>query len=132
MKISDAFPSNYVKAADLNGKPCPLTIRTCVLEELGQGNDKEQKPVLSFNGAQKGLVLNKTNSNTIADAYSDATANWEGKPVEVYPTQVEFKGKLVDGIRVRIQPAAQPAPPPAAAAAAAPMADDEPDDEIPW
>ena len=132
MKISAAFPSNYVKASDLNGKPCPLTIRTCVLEELGQGNDKEKKPVLYFQERQKGLVLNKTNSYTVADAYGDETVNWEGKPIEVYPTQVEFKGKQVDGIRVRIQPAAQPAPPAAAAAAAAPMADDEPDDEIPW
>ena len=123
MKISAQFPSNYVKAADLNGKPCPLTIRTCVLEELGQGNDKEQKPVLYFNGAQKGLVLNKTNSNVIAESYGDETAGWEGKPVEVYPTQVEFKGKTVDGIRLRIQPAEKPAAQPQAQPDAAPMAD---------
>ncbi len=127
MKISTAFPSNYVKASDLNGKPCPLTIRTCVLEELGQGSDKEQKPVLYFNGAQKGLVLNKTNANAIKDAYGDETGGWEGKPVEVFPTQVQFKGKLVDGIRVRIQPEAQPEPQPEAA----PMAE-ELNDEIPW
>ena len=88
MKISGAYPSNYVKASDLNGKPCPLTIRTCVLEELGQGSDKEQKPVLYFNGAQKGLVLNKTNANAIKDAYGDETGGWEGKPVEVYPARV--------------------------------------------
>ncbi len=124
MKISAAFPSPYVKARDLNGKPCPLTIRTCVLEELGQGNDKEKKPVLYFNGAQKGLVLNKTNANVIADAYGDDTANWEGKDVEIYPTEVEFKGKLVDGIRLRVTAAAKPQP------AAAPMVD-EFGDEIP-
>ena len=128
MKISAAFPSNYVKAADLKGKPCPLTIRTCVLEELGQGNDTEKKPVLYFNGAQKGLVLNRTNSNVIAEAYGDETVAWEGKPVEVYPTRVEFKGKLVDDIRVRIPQEAQPEKQPDAA----PMADGEPDDEIPF
>ncbi len=103
MKISGAFPSNYVKAADLHGKPCPLTIRTCVLEELGQGSDKETKPVVYFNGRQKGLVLNKTNANVIAEAYGDETTNWEGKPVEVYPTQVQFRGNLVDAIRIRIR-----------------------------
>ena len=65
MNISEAFPSNYVKAADLNGKPRPLTIRTCVMEELGQGSGKAMKPVLYLNGAQKGLVLNKTNGKTI-------------------------------------------------------------------
>ena len=126
MKISAAFPSNYVKAADLNGTPRTLTIRTCVLEELGQGNDKETKPVLYFEKAQKGLVLNKTNANAIADAYGDDTSDWEGKPVEVFPTRVEFRGKLVDGIRVRIQSEAQPKKQPAAA----PMAD-EFGDEIP-
>ena len=130
MKMSEMFPNNYVKAADLNGKPCPLTIRTCVLEELGQGNDKEKKPVLYFNGAQKGLVLNKTNSNVVAEAYGDETVGWEGKPVEVYPTQVEFKGKLVEAIRVRIQPQQQPEAQPQAQPDAAPMAD-EFGDEIP-
>ncbi len=126
MDISAAFPSNYVKAADLNGKPRPLTIRTCVMEELGQGSDKETKPVLYFNGAQKGLVLNKTNTNVIVEAYGKETTDWEGQPVEVYPTQVEFKGKSVEGIRVRIQPEAQPEKEPDAA----PMADVF-DDEIP-
>ncbi len=91
---------------------------------MGQGNDKEQKPVLYFNKAQKGLVLNKTNARVIADAYGDDTANWEGKAVEVYPTQVEFKGKLVDGIRLRVAAEAKPQP------TAAPMAD-EFGDEIP-
>ena len=132
MKISSAFPSNYVKAADLNGKPCLLKIRTCVSEELGQGNDMEKKPVLYFQDRQKGLVLNRTNSNVIADAYGDETADWEGKPVEVFPTQVEFKGKLVDGIRVRIQPEKQTDEQPEAKPDGAPMADGDLDDEIPW
>ena len=126
MKMSEMYPSNYVKAADLNGKPCPLTIRTCVQEELGQGADKERKPVLYFQDRQKGLVLNRTNATVIAEAYGDETGGWEGKPVEVFPTQVQFKGKLVDGIRVRIQPEAQPEKEPEAA----PMADVF-DDEIP-
>ncbi len=128
MNISEAFPSNYIKASDLNGKPSLLTIRTCVLEELGQGRNKEKKPVLYFKEAQKGLVLNKTNANVIVDAYGKMTEDWEGKTIEVYPARVEFKGNLVDGIRVRIQQEAQAEKQPDAA----PMADVEPDDEIPW
>ena len=123
MNIEQSFPSNYVKASDLNGKPSLLTIRTCVREELGQGNDKEKKPVLYFKEAQKGLVLNKTNANVIADAYGKMTEDWEGKTVEVYPTRVEFKGNLVDGIRVRIQPQQQPEAQPRAQSDAAPLAD---------
>ena len=126
MKISAAYPSPYIRAADLDGTPRTLTIRTCVMEELGQGNDREKKPVLHFQDRQKALVLNRTNSNVIAEAYGDETGGWEGRPVEVYPTQVQFKGKLVDGIRVRIQPEAKPEKEPDAA----PMADVF-DDEIP-
>ena len=126
MKISDAYPSNFVKAADLNGTAHTVIIRTCVYEELGQGNDKEKKPVLYFEKAQKGLVLNKTNANAIVDAYGDDTSNWAGEPIEVFPTSVDFKGKQVDCIRVRVQQEAKPEKQPDAA----PLAD-EFDDEIP-
>ncbi len=134
MRVSQAFPSNYIKAADLGGKPWTMTVRTCVLEDLGQGNEKETKPILYFHGAQKGLVLNKTNAMTILDAYGDDTTGWQGKAVEIFPTMVEYKGKSVDGIRLRIpQTAPPPAAPPAAEPppAAAPL-DDDLDDEIPW
>ncbi len=123
-KISEAFPSQYLKCADLDGKPWNMKIRTVSMEDLGQGNDKEAKAVVYFDSAQKGLVLNKTNANVIVDAYGKMTEDWEGKTIEVYPARVEFKGNLVDGIRVRIQQEAQPD--------AAPMADGEPDDEIPF
>ena len=137
MKISAAFPSNYLKSDDLDGQPRIVTVRTCVQEELGQGRDKEKKPVLYFSKGPKGLVLNITNARVIAKAYGDDTGHWAGEPIEIYPTQVEFKGDLVDAIRVRI-----PDVPVAGAveastdATAAPMADDKLDeelnDEIPW
>jgi hypothetical protein len=133
LKISTAFPSNYLKCADLGGQPRVVNVRTCVMEELGQGRDKEKKPVLYFDKGQKGLVLNVTNAKAIAKTYGDDTSNWTGKPIEIYPTQVEFKGDLVDGIRVRVadvEPSA--AAPEQPVAEAAPMADAELDDEIPW
>ena len=40
MKISSAFPSPYLKASDLNGKPWDVKIRTVVMEDLGQGSGK--------------------------------------------------------------------------------------------
>ena len=139
MKISAAFPSNYLKSDDLDGQPRIITVRTCVQEELGQGKDKQKKPVLYFNKSNKGLVLNVTNAKTIAKTYGDDTANWTGKQIEIYPTQVEFKGDLVDAIRVRVPdvPAAGAVEVNAATdATAAPMADDKLDeelnDEIPW
>ena len=142
MKISAAFPSNYIKAEDLAGQPRIVTIRACVMEELGQGRDKDKKPVLYFEKGPKGLVLNVTNANTIKKAYGDDTTNWIGKPIEIYPTQVEFKGDLVDAIRVRVsdvEPAAATAAVPPAAppppTTAAPMVDAELNDDLkdlPW
>ena len=135
VKISETFPSQYLKCADLNGKPWDMKIRTVVLEDLGQGNDKEEKPVTYFHNAQKGLVLNKTNANTIVKAYGDDTGNWTGKDVQVFPTQVEFKGETVDAIRVRVAKEAPPQPQPSTPAVtpnAAPMADVELNDQIPF
>lgn len=126
MKISTACPSNYLKCSDLGGQPRVLNIRTCVMEELGQGRDKEKKPVLYFTNSQKGLCLNVTNARAIAKSYGDDTANWTGKPIELFPAQVEFKGDLVYAIRVRC-------PDPATlAVTAAPMSTgEELNDEVP-
>jgi hypothetical protein len=117
------------------------------MEELGQGRDKDTKPVLYFEKGPKGFVLNVTNANTIKKVYGDDTANWIGKPIEIYPAQTEFRGDMVDAIRVRVPdagpsattaavPPAAPPPAPTAAApppaptAAAPMADDNLDAEL--
>ena len=134
MKISAAFTSTYLKAGDLGGQPRIVTVRTCVMEELGQGKDKEKKPVLYFEKGPKGFVLNVTNANTITKVYGDDTANWAGKPIEIYPTQTEFRGDMVDAIRIRVpdvDPRSTPAPTtPPAPTAAAPMADDNLDAEL--
>ena len=127
LMISAAFPSQYLKCADLKGKPWDMKIRTVVMEDLGRGNDKEPKPVLYFDGDHKGLVLNKTNANAIVNSYGDDTGNWTGKYIQVFPTTTEFKGETVDAIRVRVVPEAQPEKPPTAA----PM-DDDLNDSIPF
>ncbi len=132
VKISEAFPSQYLKCADLNGKPWNMKIRTVALENLGQGNDKKEKPVVYFEKAQKGLVLNKTNATTIAKVYGDDTGAWTGQGVQVFPTTTEFKGETVDAIRVRVVQQAQSEKQPEARPNDAPMADDELNDQIPF
>jgi len=106
MKTTDLFPSKYVKADDLAGGNQTVTIRELAVEEIGQGKDREEKPVLYFQNREKGLVLNVTNCRTIEDTYGLETDDWAGKEVELFSTKVEFKGDRVDAIRVRIpQPA---------------------------
>jgi hypothetical protein len=100
MKTGAMFPGSYLKAGDLQGKAHILTIDSLVEEEIGE--PKESKWVLKFVGKERGLVLNKTNTNAIADLHGDETDNWKGKEVVLYPTKTEFAGKSVDCIRVKL------------------------------
>ncbi len=133
MRISEVYPSKYLNAADLNGQDRTVSIRACVQEELGQGSEMKVKPVLYFDGGQKGLVLNKTNAQAIAEDYGDDTEAWAGREIVLFIQKVTFQGKLTPAIRVRVQknapqPVVQRAPiPPAPEPDAAPL-----NDEVPW
>lgn len=102
MNVNNVFPSNYLKAADLQGRTVKVKIERIEMEDMGN----ERKPVITFAGKQKGLALNKTNAQIIASAYSPETDGWIGKDIELRPDKTQFNGQLVDCIRVQI-----PAPP---------------------
>lgn len=108
MKISDAFPSKYLKADDLDGDVV-VYITKAEMEQLGQGKDAEDKIILYFKGMDKGLAVNKTNAGTIAKLYGDDTDGWVGKPITLFATEVEFKGDMVMAIRVRLKAPSEPA-----------------------
>ncbi len=97
----EAFPGRYLKAADLNGLAAKLTIKSVAHEEVGQ--NREFKTILYFKNVQKGLVLNKTNAGAIEITHGKVFANWPGKTIELYPTQVPYQGQDVAAIRVRAE-----------------------------
>lgn len=97
MNINSAFPSTYLKAADLQGRRVAVTIAGVVIEEIGG----EHKPIVKFVGKDRGIVLNKTNAAMIAEiANSAETDDWAGVKVVLYPTKTDYQGKRVDCIRV--------------------------------
>ena len=102
MKTTNLFQSKWIKAEDLDSGPQTLAIRELVVEEIGQGKQREPKGVLYFQNRNKGLVLNVTNCRTIEDAYGTESDNWVGKPVELFSTETDFQGKRVPCVRVRI------------------------------
>ena len=113
MDIDAAFPSKYLKAADLQGRNVQLVIDRVEIEEVGFGQQKEHKPVVYFQKAKKGLVLNVTNKNTIKTAYGKDTDLWSDKPLILFSAMVDFAGETTEAIRVRVpKPAAAPAPAP--------------------
>lgn len=100
MDFRGLFPSQYIQAADLEGKDRVVTIsRIVACEEVGQAKDK--RPVLYFQGMPKGMVLNKTNGKRIAKLYSNDTDSWIGKAITLYPSECDFKDETVPCIRVR-------------------------------
>jgi hypothetical protein len=131
MRKDDVFQSKYLKAADLDGNPITLTIASATLETLKNPKGEEQKKiVLGFRKAKKTLPPNLTNFEAVVDATGeDDTENWPGHKVELYPSEVQMGGKMVDCIRIRA--AAQGVLKPKTKAAAAPVSDDM-DDEIPF
>lgn len=104
MNIKSAFPSQWLAAAELEGEEKTLKIKDVVLEDVGS----DQKPVVTFYGAKKGLVLNKTKSVVIADILgSEETDDWAGHYITIFPDRIAFQGKMVDTISIRSGDAAK-------------------------
>jgi hypothetical protein len=118
MLIDELYPSKFLRCADLGGRPMRVTIAGIKREDVGG----EPKVVLSFANGERSLILNKTNARTIAKTLGDETRAWAGKDIVLVPAQIDFKGDIVDAIRVRSAPQQKPQAPP----------DDEPpfDDDL--
>jgi hypothetical protein len=139
-KRNDVFPSRYLTASDLNGKPITLTIESAPQETMNKTG--EVKTVLHFRGTKKTLPLNRTNWDQVADVTGkDDTVDWPGHKVEVYPTTTQFGADTVDCIRLRAPAQGELKAAPAAAKTAKvkakppepePPLADEMDDAIPF
>lgn len=97
MQISNVFPSEYLRAADLQDRQVRVVMERVEMRDIGD----DHKPVLFFAGKEKGFVLNKTNANNISMAYGDDTEDWVGKEIVLFPTMVDFQGRSVAAIRCR-------------------------------
>ena len=98
MRMSEEFPSKYLKADDLMGREVRVTIARVEREKMGD----DFKPVVYFNDKKKGVVLNKTNAFTIANAYGDESTDWFGNDIILFSVMTEYGGKTTPAIRVRL------------------------------
>lgn len=113
MKATEAFPSKYISASDLQGNDAVVKITHVTTEEIGG----KQKFICYFAGKKKGLVLNKTNWNTIARLTGqDDSDDWTGMEICLFETMVDFQGDSVPAVRVKAAPkrngSQRTAPPP--------------------
>jgi len=130
MRRDEVFPSPYLKAADLQGKACVVTIESAPYQTLkGLDGNETKKIVLRFRNAEKTLPLNVTNFDAVCDATGcPDTRDWPGQRIELYPTRITMGGKTVDCIRIRRPSDSRPA----AAVAPPPPEPDEMNDQIPF
>jgi len=106
-KISELYTSRYIKSDDIGDADMVVTIVKVELEIIGHGDSHDEKAVVYFDETEKVLVLNKTNATTISHLYGDDTAEWRGKRIVLYATEVSYQGTQMMGIRVRLRPPGQ-------------------------
>ena len=70
--------SKDLKAADFIGRNLKVVISAVEVRNYPAEGDKpaNSKPVLSFIGKEKGLVLNATNTKTLCAAYGNDSDSW--------------------------------------------------------
>jgi len=96
--------SDYLKADDLAGKSARVVLSAVEDVEF----DKGLKPVLSFEGKKKRLVVNATNFDILCAGISNNTTDWVGHTITLRGEKTLFRGKLVDSIRVSVIAKQQP------------------------
>jgi hypothetical protein len=107
--FKDKFPSKYIKVEDLDGHPLVVTVAR-VTEEL-VGPEKDDKNVVYFREITKGLVLNRTNGESISElANSEDVDDWPGTRLQLYPAKTKYGGKTMPCIRVEPAKGAPPRP----------------------
>lgn len=93
---------DFIFAFDLGGRDVTVTISRVEAGTLvGSGGRKAKKPVVYFDGKDKGLALNATNCKVIAALYGNYTEKWVGRQITLYPTTTQMGGETVECIRIR-------------------------------
>lgn len=107
--ISEVYQSNsdFLKAEDIGANFWTATVKGVDMKSFDDGS---RKLLLMFHELDKGLVLNKTNADTIGELYGKNTDGWVNRQVMLMTMPVDYQGKKVQAIRLRA-PAQQQAMP---------------------
>ena len=99
-----AFPSQYFNQDDVRAGPIRAVIADVRIETVRGASGEEEKPVIYFtDSALKHLVVNRTNWDTIEEAYGPDAELWTGKAIELYHDPgVRVGSEVKGGVRVRI------------------------------
>jgi len=111
MHYKAMFDNEYVGAWDLPaGRDAVVTIAKVEAKIIKSQRDPVKKPVVYFQGKERPMIFNKTNSKAVAKLYGTDTADWIGKRISLYATTTSAGGEEVECIRVRPQAPAESKP----------------------
>ena len=98
------FPSKMMLLGSQNlneGEELDAKIKHVEVQIIKDKNGNEEHvPVVSFYNSPP-MVLNITNSKTIAALYGDHYIDWKSKSIQIYTTKVLSFGEYVTALRVR-------------------------------
>jgi hypothetical protein len=104
-KIGEMIESKYLKQSDVEEETEVTIVKVGQINVAKEDEQPEMKWAVRFQEFKKPMVLNGTNIQLLAKACeSEDTDDWIGKKVTIYTDpNVTFGGKLVGGLRVRLQ-----------------------------
>lgn len=82
---------------------CDLTVRiTSVGREIVKGTEgKEEECTVAKLHNEKPLILNRTNSKSIAKLYGNYIEDWAGKEITLFATKTKVGKEVVECLRIR-------------------------------
>jgi hypothetical protein len=99
MTRNEVYPSRWLKASDLSEDGEQVTNSKVSIEPVGE--EREEKPVMTFDELEKELVVNVTNWNAVADITGEEDSDhWIGSRIKLIKAKVPFGTKQVEAIRV--------------------------------
>lgn len=121
--MDDVYGGNTLKAEDVPPTfKAVMTVERVTVQVFSDKNDKdakEKKLVLHFQGKEKGLALNVTNANMMAEISQSRDYDyWPGVKVLLYRTTTDYAGRRVPALRLdhangtAAAPPSRPTPPP--------------------
>lgn len=114
--VAELYPSPWLGPGDLAGRAVTVTIARVDIEDIRnpQTAEKEPRAVVTFERAQKRLILNKTQAHRLAEITgSEAFDAWAGARVILRPGLAPNRREtiVIDPAPVATAPPAQPSTP---------------------
>jgi hypothetical protein len=99
MDMTKIFPSQWFSASDFDAVGTEMTIGNVMMQQVGA----EFKPVVYFNGQEKGMVLNPTNNKLMCSMphLGGESKEWTGKKVILFSFTAMFNGQPQQRLGVR-------------------------------